>query len=159
MIQRKQTLYLLLITVMMTIVLFVPLAQLAGIIPSSGNVYIATETVIFDVWGIHFSNSQDINLVYFGILTALCVATSLVSIFLYKKRTLQLRLCYVIGVMLLGVLIFEVLYGYSLYSAEGYTVNFSTVMLLPLISLPFAYLAGKGIIKDIALVKSYDRIR
>lgn len=151
MIQRKQSLYLLAVAALMTLVLFVPLVTL--------NATQGVDTAVFDAWGIHFSNGEMEPLLYFGILIGLAAALAFVIITLYKKRTLQLRLCYALTMLLVGVVIFELLYCYKIYSVDAYTADFSPMLLIPIFCIPLVYLAGKGIIKDIALVKSYDRIR
>ncbi|MEG0467738.1 MAG: DUF4293 domain-containing protein [Mucinivorans sp.] len=151
MIQRIQSLYLMVVAVLMTIMLFTPMASLT-----------ATESVDaarFDVWGIHFANGNSISLLYFGILVGLTGGLSLAIVMLYKKRKLQLQLCYALEVLLIGVLVFELFYGYQLFTTDGYTVDFSPILLLPLFSIPLVWLASRGIIKDIALLKSYDRVR
>lgn len=151
MIQRKQTLYLLGVAILMIAMLFLPLATLS---PAKGF-----DNVVFDTWGIHFEVGNGVSLVYFGILTALTAAVALVDIFLFKQRRVQLTLCYALIILLIGVLMFEVFYAVKLYMIDGYVVNFSLVMLFPILSLPMVYLARRGIIRDISLVKSYDRIR
>jgi len=79
---------------------------------------------------------------------------ALVTIFLYKKRILQLRLC-VLGIFLEAVLIF-------LYYRESTTFikgTFSlTAILQGVIILAFVW-AARGINKDEKLIKTSDRLR
>lgn len=155
MIQRKQSLYLLIVTALMAIFQFSDMA----ILTQAAMGQIQAESVVFNVWGIKFLNGESIDMLYFGVLSSICTALALVDIFLYKRRALQLSLCYALGVLILGVLIFEGFYAYGFYNSDAYTVDFSLLMLLPLFALPFVYMAAKGIIKDMSILKSYDRIR
>ena len=79
---------------------------------------------------------------------------ALVNIFLFKKRTLQLRLC-VLGILLEAVVIF-------LYYREmqNFSVGtFSLTSILQMIIVLAFVLAAKGINKDAKLVKNSDRLR
>ncbi len=68
------------------------------------------------------------------------------------------------AVLLLGIEGFVALYIYKLkegLEAMGgmFAIRYSLADLLPIVALIFVYLAFRGITKDIALVKSLDRIR
>ncbi len=79
---------------------------------------------------------------------------SLVIIFLFKKRTLQLRLC-VLGILLEAILIF-------LYYQEVKTFTTGTYALwaiLHSIVVICFFLAAKAINKDEKLIKESDRLR
>ena len=79
---------------------------------------------------------------------------ALITIFLFKKRALQLRLC-VLGILLEAVLIF-------LYYREVSTFtngNLSLTALLHGITVLAFVLAGRGISKDSKLLKESDRLR
>lgn len=158
MIQRKQTLYLFGIAILSALLLFFPLCTLTGIAPAGATV-LSKDIVTFDIWGIHYSTGGGVNLIYLGILTSLTVAVAAVSVFLYRKRWIQVRLCFVLAILLVGIIAFELMYFYKLRDVAGYLINFSVVMLAPLFALPMVYFAYKGIAKDIALLRSADRIR
>lgn len=143
------------VVVLMAIFQFADMAILTQI--AMGQVQ--AESAVFNVWGIKFLSGESIDMLYFGVLSSICTVLALVNIFFYKRRPLQLSFCYALGVLILGVLIFEGFYGYGFYNSGDFTVDFSLLMLLPLFALPFVYLAAKGIIKDMSLLKSYDRIR
>ena len=79
---------------------------------------------------------------------------ALFNIFLFKKRTLQLRLC-VLGILLQAVLIF-------LYYREVNTFTQGTLSLtsiLQMITVLAFVLAARGINKDAKIVKDSDRLR
>ena len=79
---------------------------------------------------------------------------ALINIFLYKKRTLQLRLC-VLGILLEAVLIFLYYREVTTFLQGTYSL---TAILHSIIVLAFV-LAARGINKDEKLIKTSDRLR
>lgn len=175
MIQRKQSLYLLCAAILMIVMLFMPIATLtvgAGekeSIRTEADGSIVKTTIVADsnvelnVWGIYTDEKQDVPLVFLSILACLTAVVSFVNIFLYRRRGLQLRLCFVTGIMLIGILAFIGLYIYQLNGVaatqEFTAIRYSVADLFPLLAMLFVWLAYRGIVSDIALVRSLDRIR
>jgi uncharacterized membrane protein YidH (DUF202 family) len=79
---------------------------------------------------------------------------ALITIFLYKKRQLQLRLC-VLGILLEAVLIFLYYRETTAFTQGTYSL---TSILHSIIVLAFV-LAARGINKDEQLIKTSDRLR
>ena len=79
---------------------------------------------------------------------------ALINIFLYKKRSLQLRLC-VLGILLEAVLIFLYYRETTTFTLGTYSL---TAILHSIIVLAFV-LAARGINKDSKLLKESDRLR
>ena len=79
---------------------------------------------------------------------------ALLNIFLYKKRTLQLRLC-ALGILLEAVLIFLYYRETTTFTQGTYSL---TAILHSIIVLAFV-LAARGINKDSKLLKESDRLR
>ena len=79
---------------------------------------------------------------------------ALINIFLFKKRTLQLRLC-VLGILLEAVLIFLYYRETTTFTQGTYSL---TAILHSIIVLAFV-LAARGINKDSKLLKESDRLR
>ena len=100
---------------------------------------------------------------YMGVLLALACALPLVTIFLFRRRLLQLRLCVVEMVLLLGSVIMEGVYyflSWRVFSDLTFlTQGFRPAIALPLVCLLFAYLAARAIFRDELLVRAADRIR
>lgn len=100
---------------------------------------------------------------YMGVLLALACALPLVTIFLFRRRLLQLRLCVVEMVLLLGSAIMEGVYyflSWRVFSDQTFhTQGFRPAIVLPLVCLLFAYLAARAIFRDELLVRAADRIR
>ncbi len=79
---------------------------------------------------------------------------ALINIFLYKKRTLQLKLC-LLGILLEAILIFLYYRETTTFTQGTYSL---TAILHSIIVLAFV-LAARGINKDSKLVKDSDRLR
>ena len=146
MIQRIQSLYLLLVAVLTGLMLLMPLGTFLG----------GTEEMYLDGTPV---------LTAYGLAATVIAAALLpfVTIFLYKKRLLQFRLCVVETVLLAGVMLFEIYYIWggarSLSTLAVSAWKLSAAAFFPPVSLIFTYLALRGIRKDILLVKSLDTIR
>lgn len=79
---------------------------------------------------------------------------ALITIFIFKKRTLQLRLCF-LGILLEAVLIFLYYREVSTFNSGTYSL---TALLHSIIVLAFV-LAARAISKDSKLLKDSDRLR
>lgn len=144
MLQRIQTLYLLIITGLMTALCFVPMATYS----SNGEDGVL---VAFDFWWI-------------GVLFALTALLAFVIIWLYKNRLTQVRLLFVEIVLLVGAQIFSLWYSIGITrevaAAGGANMSsISTPTFFPLVCIILAWLAIRAIWKDERLVRSLDRIR
>ena len=154
MIQRIQTLYLVVITSLMAITLFAPIATFTV---ATGDVYTLSA---FELSNGQLSQST----IWMGILLVLATVLPLVTIFLFKNRQLQLRLCGAEVVLLIGAIVFVGIY-YWLSGAnalENVGVehrSFGWAAIMPLLSLVMVFLAARSIFKDEVLVRSLDRIR
>lgn len=154
MIQRIQTLYLLIIVALTAVTLFAPLA------------WFGNDAGEFTLYAFSLKNGAGEAVqpaVYMGVLLALTCLLPLLTIFLYKRRMLQLRLCVVELVLLVGALAMEAVYYFLSYRVfagiEFHTQGFRPAIALPVVCLLFAYLAARAIFRDELLVRSLDRIR
>lgn len=98
---------------------------------------------------------------YMGIIVTLACLLALVIIFLYKRRQLQIRLCFAEMVLLIGAQIFAVLYTVRLSQSVsgGASVVYGIPSVFPIVCAILTYLALRGVIRDEAKVRSLDRIR
>ena len=152
MIQRIQTLYLLLAAAFMSLTLFMPIATFVV----DDQTY---ELTAFSLTCGDMSQST----IWLGTILAIATALPLITIFLFKKRTLQIRLCAVEVVLLIGSLVLVALY-YWLTSRlfEGLVIEhrqFGWAAPMPIVAIVLSYLASRAIFKDEVLVRSLDRIR
>ncbi len=154
MIQRIQTIYLLLVTALLAVTLCLPLASFsAGIEPFTLTAFglksAAGEVVI--------------RTIYMTILLALACLLPFVTILLFKRRMLQIRLCVVEGVLLVGaeamILIYYFLSDRLFSGFEFHEQSLGVAIALPIVALLFCYLAARAIMRDEVLVRSLDRVR
>ena len=149
MIQRIQTLYLLIIAALMAVTLFSGLAWFAGDAGEFG----------LYAFGLKTAEGELVqSTVYMGVLLALACALPL-----FRRRLLQIRLCVVEMVLLLGSLVMEGVYYFLSWRVFSdltfHTQGFKPAIVLPLVCLLFAYLAARAIFRDELLVRAADRIR
>lgn len=147
MIQRIQTLYLLLTTILTSLLLALPFAEII----KDGAIYLFTST------GITLEGAVKQGTIVVLIAILLIVALHLFAIFSFKNRILQKKIVLVGMITLLGV--FGLIFYYSYFSFAGARISFQTAFIFPLISIILDYMAIRGINKDEALIRSIDRIR
>ena len=155
MIQRIQTLYLLLAAALMSLTLFLPLA----------TIWQGDHEVVVKTWFADGTVGFKAPLpLYLGIILSIATALPLVTIFLYKKRMAQIRLCVSEIVLLIGSAAFIAPYCYrmcdvlaELMQDLNFTLGFAALM--PVVAIIPMALAIRGIARDEALVRSLDRIR
>ena len=153
MLHRIQTVYLLIIVALMVATLFLPLAMLqAGdqfySFDATGVSTIAAEPeLVYPTWGLFA-------------LTAVISILALFTIFLFKKRILQIRLCVFNAILMLG---FYALFGFFVWILKeelaGAALSVKIALSFPVIALILDYLAIRNIGADEALVRSLDRLR
>jgi len=155
MIQRIQTLYLLLVAGLIIALLFLPLA----VIQSGDAIY------TFKVSGLH-TVALPVTLIYptwsLMALAIIIVFLSVLIIFKYRKRIFQMRLCVYNALLMIG---FCCLAGFYLWQFShsqelpDMKINFRFWACFPIIALILNYLAIRGIGVDEAMVRSSERLR
>jgi len=153
MIQRIQSIFLLLASLMLGLVFFFPLAVLVN----------ENETFTFWYRGLYGNLHENIVLLEhstpLAILYLLILMLCIFSIFLFKLRPVQMKLCIANIILIIIALGLTALYLFVIYSDHHAQIHFKIFSAFPILSLVFIVLAYKGIKKDEALVKSVDRIR
>ncbi len=154
MIQRIQTIYLLIASIFIALMFFFPLAELFTLKSQIYN---------FDFDGIRILNYKNTKLIYSTfsliVLLSIILLILLVSIFLYKKRILQMRLC-IYNILLMFGLIGLIYYYTNNFSEQlSANIHYSFPTTFPFISIILVYLAFRAIKKDENLIRSLDRIR
>ena len=155
MIQRIQTIYLLIAAILTGSLFFLNMAEMADM----ENLYRLNWQGIFQVGS---DGSMEIMIPGWALstLTILATAVSLINIFLFKKRMIQIRLCALNMGLQLGLSGMIFYLGKSGAKELGASeLSFNWPLVLPLIAIVFTYLALRGIGKDEALVRSLNRIR
>ena len=149
MIQRIQSVYLLVVTILMVICMCRPVGSIIAStneISEFGNLCITMPdgTKDYAPWAL------------FVILLIVAIL-SFGTIFLFKKRMLQIRLTIFSSVVLIGY--YMALIAYIFMLAEDTSFTPSWIICLPFIGIILNWLAIRGIGADEALVKAYDRLR
>jgi len=93
------------------------------------------------------------------VIIAVVPLLALTAIFLYRKRSLQMRLTMMILLLSIGTLILGAYYVYMFDRKLDVTMVWKIKSIFPLVTAILAWLAYRGILKDELLVKSYDRLR
>ena len=154
MIQRIQTVYLLIAEILIGALFFVPFAEIAG---KEGSIYRS------DIKGIYLEGVQKSEIIYSSLPLVLLWAVSLililVTILLYKNRILQMRISTINIFILLGLggLIYYYVWSGAKLLMGVYSLTIYLVF--PVIAAILIYLAIRAISKDELLVRSIDRIR
>ena len=150
MIQRIQTIYLLLIVALGIALIFLPVLQL--VTPEE-----ASELHVWELSAIGGAPLQGL----WGLLltTALIPLLALVDIFLYKKRLLQARLNIFLALLCLGYYGVLAIYIWQAKLALGVDWHILPWASFPLVCFVLTLMATRRILKDEALVRAADRIR
>jgi len=146
MIQRIQSLFLAAIAAVSLVLFFVPFAS------------VELDMVSMPVTILKHRGQYGAFIYLPFVLNALALLLSLISIFLFRNRALQMKLCVLLALLgaLLGISLF-VLMGTFPFS-EG-VQRYSFGIALPFVTVVLAILARRFIKKDEDLVRSADRIR
>lgn len=160
MIQRIQTLYLLLVVALGITLCFVPVVQF--VTPDGAEIVRAweltalgmTETTVTELPAVELNG-------LWGLLLASVIipVLALVDIFLYNKRLLQARLN-IFTIMLClgyyGVLAIYIYLAKLVIDVDVYVMGWAC---LPLVCLVLTVMATRRILKDEAMVRAADRLR
>lgn len=158
MLQRIQSVYLLIAGILLLLVYFFPLAT-----------YL-TDVAYLKLFITHLKSFtpgldapiQNSFILPLAIFNGIIAIISFVSIFVYKKRMLQSRmvkLCVLMSTLMLALIFF--LYSPQIAKATAAEADFATGYGLYFIlgAIVMLILANRGIIKDEKLVRSADRLR
>ncbi|HEX2617342.1 MAG TPA: DUF4293 domain-containing protein [Flavobacteriales bacterium] len=157
MLQRKQTVFLLLAVLCGALTFAFPVAS-----------YVRGEQVfLFRTTGLTLADGSavpdGVPRVPFAVVIGLCMAVFTAAIFFFKKRQRQMRLVRSAYLVTLTVVAFLFIVNNSIvaYLKQGgdVTTRFGASAFLPTGMLVFAFLAERYIRKDEALIKSMDRLR
>ena len=155
MIQRIQTLYLLLVVVLTTVTFFSPVAGLQHV--EQAAIYEMSYRGLFEM-----NTSGNIRLANIWTLTALMAIIpliALITVFLFKKRLLQIRLIIANIVLMAGFygLMFIYLWQYGKALEASFYLEIPASF--PLVGIILSIMAIRAIVKDEALIKSLNIIR
>jgi hypothetical protein len=154
MIQRIQTVYLFLVGVLSIIVFFSPIAA------------IATSANVFDLSFRGFISTPPIDALHsstwaYTLVALLIPIIAFGTIFLFKRRKLQLTLCYINFLLMDAyyIVVIAILWFADQQLALPSRWVYHYAFILPIVNMVLTFLAIRGINKDEALVRSLDRLR
>jgi len=150
MLQRIQTLFLLIAAGLITAMFFLPLASFI----IDNHVYVFKYRAIFTEDATPWVQTYAL-----AILLTVILLLLVITIFLFKHRRLQMRLC--IYNILLNLGFYGLFYFYyrQVVSVHKLLYSFEIASVFPLVTIILLWLAFRGIRKDDILVRSVDRIR
>ncbi len=156
MIQRVQSVYLLLVTVLMSFFLIRPYAFIRL---TDGQI------LNFSAHKIEYSLNGESTSVYkktipIVVLVLITGLISLVNIFLFHRRILQMRICLLNGALIVLLLVIMLIYYSSAMHAHDLAHHtWRLAAVFPIIALVIDVMAYRSIQSDEMLVNSYNRIR
>ena len=142
MLQRIQSIYLLLSFLGALLMFFIPIADLT--FPDGNELYVYIEREV-----------------YLMILAGAVAALSLINIFLYKKRNIQVIIGF-LALVLTAIFMFSIILNVEMTSEEsttGVEGSYTWGTFVPFLIIIFTSLALRNIRKDEMLVRSMDRLR
>lgn len=152
MIQRIQSVYWLVVTIILVVAMFLPIGYF--------GVEGAPLPIAFKPLGVDLpAGGQESTWGVFGILV-LAAVVALGTIFLYKNRMLQVRTTVFSTVLLLGYYLTTGVFIYTLKDSLGAS-SFTPGMglALPLVCIILNYLAFRNTYADEVMVRAADRLR
>ena len=154
MLQRIQTIYLLVSFIIISLTLFFPFFEFNS---NEANEYIFNSMTIEQV----SANSVNVisNVFPLLILISIILLLNIFAIFLFKKRLLQLRTTYLIIILLIGFYGLLAFYRFVMLDFEVLSTDYSFTLIIPIISAILVFIANRKIKRDIDLLRSADRIR
>lgn len=150
MIQRIQSLYLVLAAAAMLVAIATPLATF----------YFNSDEVVFEAMGIYLNGNLTDSTWGLFVIGIVSSVLGLITIFLYKNRILQIRLSIFNIILMVGFYLYLGFIFYMVYPVEDlsfHKVGLGSIM--PLISIILVIIAIRKIGADEALVQSLNRLR
>ncbi len=151
MIQRIQSVYLLIVTILLVVAICLPTGQFIG---ENGISY------VFKPLGITLENGE--LQTTWGLLAILLLSAvvSLCSIFLYRNRMLQIRMTIFSSLLLIGFYIVFAVFWFVMKGKLGAaSFQIGWALSLPAVCIILNYLAFRAIYRDEVMVRAADRLR
>ena len=147
MIQRKQTVFLLLAFILTVVCMASQVGSLVGE---------ASSYDVYNLWIVADDGNRSLATWPMFATLMLSALLSLVTVFLYAKRKLQAQLCML---HMLLLVLWYVLLAVLPSSSVGGSLVLDWPAVLPAVAIILSFMARKGVLSDERLVRSLDRIR
>lgn len=151
MIQRKQSLYLLVATILSFVCLILPVGSF---MPEG----VGVNSLLYNLWIKDGNGAISFVAAPLFVVLSVSVIITVSSIFLFKNRRLQIKFC---SWNLFLLFVWYVIYAFVCFSNSTHVGSFKLEfpVVLPMVSLILVYMARRAIRSDEALVRAADRIR
>lgn len=152
MIQRKQSVFLLVAAILTIVCLCLPI----GVFHPKN---LGVDTAMYNLWIQYGNGSVSYTVCPLFCILLLATVTSFFTIFKFNNRKLQIKLC---GWNNLLIVVWYIAYAVFAWMFKGeldadFKIGFISV--LPLVSMILIFMARKAIKADEALIRAADRIR
>ncbi|WP_423127463.1 DUF4293 domain-containing protein [Gaoshiqia sp. Z1-71] len=147
MLQRIQTVYMLISAILLGMLFTFPFAEIVH----------NNQLFLFDIRGIVQNNTLVENGMALAAFISIILILHVVAVFNYRKRVLQVRLLVFSILLMIGL--FGMFYFFTYYTFDDASFSFKLPVVFPLVAIILDYLAIRNIGKDDALIRSIDRIR
>jgi hypothetical protein len=154
MIQRIQSIYLLLAAIVVGLLFFFPIADFVN---DAGKFYLFRYRGLYEV--IEGKEKLVTLTIPLALLLMVNMVLPLINLFLYKKRSFQMKLCIFSIILLFSSVGLIAYYAAASFTNINANVNYKVVASMPIIALILNVMAYSAIKKDEKLIKSIDRIR
>ena len=147
-IQRIQSVYLLIAVILMIVFAFFPALSFD----------LADKTVLYGAIETGRAGNMHIN----PLLITLIILISflaIIDIFLYKNLQRQMTVCFVDIIIGIAMLIAICIQAFVVGNREGWTVSWQWYLILPILSIIFLMLAHKAMSRDKKTLRDADRLR
>lgn len=147
-IQRIQSIYLLIAVILMVVFAFFPALSFE----------LADKTVLYGALESGRAGSMHINPLLIT-LVILIAFLAFIDIFLFKNLQRQMTVCFVDIIIGIAMLIAICIQAFVIGNREGWTVTWQWYVLLPVLSIIFLMLAHKAMANDKKKLRDADRLR
>ncbi len=147
-IQRIQSIYLLIAVILMVVFAFFPALTFE----------LADKTVLYGALESGRAGSLHVNPLLITLIILISLL-ALIDIFLFKNLQRQMTVCFVDIIIGLAMLVAICIQAFVVGNREGWTVNWQWYMLLPVLSIIFLMLAHKSMSNDKKKLRDADRLR
>ena len=152
MVQRIQSLFLLLSAIATGLMTFTPLLDIEAANGESGILFANA---------VKSAGAGEVLLPCLPLLILICLITliSIITIFLYKKRMLQMRLTVYNMILMVGLIGLGYYFAHQGANELSGHLNLVFYTIMPIVSFILSYLAWRGVRRDYLMLKAVERIR
>ncbi len=151
MIQRIQTVYLLMVVASLVAAIFMPW----------GSFFTSESVYSYEAFAVKAAVGPADSIAFWalGVILAVCALSAFLAIFFFKKRFTQVRFCIFNLIALIGFYIVFVIALFVTKARLQATFGLHFGFALPIVGLIFDFLAMNAILNDEKKVRAYQRIR